>query len=1180
MSADRHTPLASGDSGTLGDAAARDRIATDLDSTLFVDAGAGSGKTAALIGRLLNLIAHGTPLSRITAITFTEAAAAELRVRLRRELERAAVRGEPWAPAALGDLDGAALCTLHSFAQRILRSAPLQAGLPPEVEVRDAIESELAAADRADHLLDRWWDEMEFARVMVRLDACGIQPRTIRSMIRLLDNNWDRLEGCDLDPPPVTEIAVAPVIEAVVRALEMRSECRDESDRLLQYLDTEVANFGATLITAWQRGQSERSGDADVDEAVSDVVVLGALNSRKLKPGNKGGAKAWTNKAAVVEAIREIERRRAALVDSVGSSATAVLVADAAREILRTAEQRRRSGRLEFHDLLVLCRRVLRSDAQVRQRVHETYDRLLLDEFQDTDPIQIELAILIASGPAARPSHDWFEQEIEPGRLFFVGDPKQSIYRFRRADISLYLRSRARFADGLCELTTNFRTVHSIVEWVNAMFTALMPPALVDEPSMVEPNVAYARLAAARADQGGVEPVVLLGGPREGSAAEIREAAASELALALRGIVDAATPIVDPELGSTRAVRLGDICVLLPSRTALPDLERALTAEDLPYRLETRSLIWTTQDVRDVMSILQAIDDPTDEIALVAALRTPSLGCADDELAAWRGCGGAWDLHAATPEELVDSHVAAAMNRLRGWRRDLAGAQTAAIVQRVIREGNFFELAAVDPRARDRFRRLRFLSAAAGAFSEDGRGDLRAFLRWTTLQASDTVRVSEPSVYELDDDAIRIMTIHGAKGLEFPVCALFGLSTKAHGQTGPAVLWDESGNPEVKLSGVGRTEGFDALLPADEQMSDQERVRLLYVAATRARDHLIVSLTHSESQKGSLAARLWSVLSSADVAAETDDAQTDDAQTDDAQTDDAQTDDAQTDDAKTQPHLASLNATSNQASSPTPPVSLSPQAVRSAASADEIANLLEHWSVDRDRRLAADPPLVCRPSEIAELCERSVGADAGRDGVDLGGTGDNSRGNFGIHWDVNDAATGHGSEIGTATHTVLETVDLVALDGLEALAFSVADQLGIGELGPLVARLARSAATSPTVVRLVGSEPGRRFWRELPVTATAGSVMLEGVIDLVGQEPDGTLHIVDYKTDAITSEEHLDALSRHYQWQLAAYAEALTVATGLTVSGCTLVFASPARPVERRIGNLAKLREVVQSLHY
>ena len=434
----------------LTDQAARDRISSDLGRTLFVEAGAGSGKTRALVDRVVALIGAGVAMENIAAITFTEKAAAELRDRIRQRLRSAETRedlGEERAEAALHQLDGAAVGTLHSFAQRILSEHPVEAGLPPSVDVLDDIGSQIEFDVRWRDFLDRLLDEPKMGATLLRLEMLAVRLNQIRALAVRLNQNWDRLEGRfpgESDPLPPVDVGE---IGAGLQALaEIKSRCSAGPE------DTLYARIEAV----------EREL-ARLDDSLDDVTQIEVLKSaieagkgrgagRQDNWGDGGQGKA--NKAAATAALKTLAAPRKPgdslsiceqILERASQAALEVLVARLAAFTLDAAEQRRAGGRLEFHDLLVRARLLLRHDTHgpaVRTALRERYQRLLIDEFQDTDPIQVELAALLGCDDPDASGARWTELQPDPGRLFFVGDPKQSIYRFRGADIATFLEAR------------------------------------------------------------------------------------------------------------------------------------------------------------------------------------------------------------------------------------------------------------------------------------------------------------------------------------------------------------------------------------------------------------------------------------------------------------------------------------------------------------------------------------------------------------------------------------------------------------------------------------------------------------------------------------------------------------------------------------------------------------------
>ena len=812
----------------------RHRIRTERAENLFVEAGAGTGKTRALVERVEALVLEdGVPMESIAMITFTEKAATELRDRIRQRFEGS---DNPREQAAIQQLDGAAVGTLHSFAQRILAEHPVEAGLPPGIEVLDEIGSQVEFENQWRQFLDELLDDQSAARSLLSLETAGVKLDHLRSLALQMTDNWDLVEErLDLDPPQPKPIDADALISHFKEVVELRRYCTNDSDKLVEHLDRVEKN------------QDELSNAFDHIEALSLAADMGdkPKSSRAVKPGRVGKAANWDiDVGKVRDAMKELRERCDEAVGEVTTAALGYVGARLGNFVLTAVEERRQSGRLQFHDLLVRARQLLRDKqvgAEVRASLHRQYTHLLLDEFQDTDPIQIEIAVLIATAEPAVDDREWFDLEVAPGRLFLVGDPKQSIYRFRRADIRVYLEARERFGERPA-LTVNFRTVKPIITWINDVFSELIEASPGSQPE-------YAALSPYRSSVDPTGPAVAVLGaePIEGrlNADELRKAESADVAATVAEVLGGADPwqIEDPDEG-WRAARPRDICILLPSRISLSSLERALEANGVPYRAETSSLVYATREVRELMLTLRAISDPTDELATVAALRSFVYGCGDDDLANWRlEHRGGFSLQAPISNDKQGHPVADALLHLQTLHIDRIWLTPAGLLERVIRERAVLESAVATGAPRDVWRRLRFVADQARAWADAGGTDLRSYLEWARLQGADNARVSETVLPETDDDSVRIMTIHGAKGLEFPITVMAGMTTMfQRPQRGPAVLFPPGQPALLKVSSRVASERYDEWKSFNDTMDEHERLRLLYVAATRTRDHLIVCL--------------------------------------------------------------------------------------------------------------------------------------------------------------------------------------------------------------------------------------------------------------------------------------------------------------------------------------------------
>ena len=1117
------------------DEAERLRIRSDLDATLFVEAGAGAGKTTSLVARIVNLVRSGVPITGIAAITFTEKAASELRSRTRQRLE-----SEPGTAtdAALARLDHAPIGTLHSFARRILFDFPIEAGLPPGFAVLDELQSGLAFEEQWDDLLDRLLDDADpdggwiaGGRAFVELcefDGFGVN-KGARRIAEDFRSNWDLVsDRVDLADPGPLRLDTA-TIAALADAIAATPLPADDKQ-----VDT-VAE-----VVALATGLESESLRTRLEAIAALDAKCGHWDTLKTLPGAKSKWKAAFGASGdgALEALRanEVELGRLAheLLERVKRHRRVLLGAILGRFVLDTATERATSGQLEFHDLLVLSRRLLTEHPNVRRLLHERYERVLLDEFQDTDPIQLEVAVRLTadpddpaqavletpdhsttSTPSTPPRSTWRDLRPLPGRLFIVGDPKQSIYRFRRADISQYLRAADQVGADNVRLSANFRSTRAVIDFANDVFGRLIAFEADVQPTF---QALDACRAPALLDHGTVS---LIGADRHddlaanqrttemGSADALRLREATDVAAAVSTALADGWPVYDETLDELRPCRAGDICILLPTRISLPSLEAELRRADLTYRAENSSVVYATSEVRQLLLALRAADDPTDTLALVESLRSPLYGCSDVELWQWKAGGGNWNLWATPPTGFSDHPVADAITHVRSVAERVGTTSAADLLAAVADERRLFDLALAGADARDVWRRLRYVIEQARAWADAGGHGVRRYLQWAVLQASES-RVADTILPEHDHDAVRVMTIHAAKGLEFPITIVAGLTTKPRRATTNGVVW---ANDTWMLAGRGDDGVFVTHQPIDEQMGDAERRRLLYVACTRAVDHLVVSLHRGAPTKSNADYSDWGPLTSAEL-------------------------------------LWAAGAAAPSSGAHTADVHL--HSVAPARAQPGVLDWADHaeWATERDRVFAA----ASRRTGIAatRLSEELAGAD---DVVDDAGLDKRP-----INVELPPWQRGrYGTSIGRAVHGVLQFCDLTTGADIENLARAQCAAEGVIGLEHQVVALARSALAAPIVRSVVD---GAEHWRELFVAAPIGDRVLEGYIDLLVRTPDG-LVIVDFKSDQWSGPVRSSERVGRYRLQLAAYAAALAAALDETIVGGILVRCSPTHDAEQ-----------------
>ncbi len=1095
----------------LIDQPARTRIEQRLDETLFVEAGAGTGKTHELVQRIINLILSGdVQASKIAAITFTEKAAAELYDRVLEELDQQreqatdAQRQQDLAEATT-QLDQAAIETLHAFAGRILRLHPIEAGLPPGYRILDESEGSLKFAERWQQALDELLEDQELAEPLLAAFDAGIELKHLEEIAKVMHEDWDRAEQPEAELK-VEEVDIEPFIAGLNSVARLKSGCQNVEDKMFQRL-ARVEAYAIRL-------------EANLDQPGKLIRLLIPQTATSLKGGRDGNNRNWPEKEHLEARARlkALDERREELRHQLVLSCCAPICNAIRRIIVEYANERRRVGELEFHDLLIRASRLLENDTSVVESVRRRYQRLLIDEFQDNDPMQTRIIDAITQG--------------EPGRAFYVGDPKQSIYRFRRADIEQFNHVKEEMRTGLTQLTQNFRSTPGVTEFVNHVFEPLMAEGAPDQAD-------WENLNAHRDPIAGVEQAVTVVGEGSSRAVDkIRKNEGEALARMIADITASKWQVFDKSIDGCRDARFSDTAVLVPTRTGLRRLLPALEERDIAYRLESRSLVYGSREIRELLNLFRAIEDPTDQIALVAALRSPAFACADDDLYRWKQAGGRWDYRPFAPQQIpIDDPVADSMRWLRKTANRRWEMSISELVGYTIRERRLMELAVAERQPREHWARYRFLLDQARAFCDGGGSTLSEFLTWAEYQAKNDTQVIESVVPEEDQDAVRIMTIHAAKGLEFPIVVFAGLNSPPR-STAPALLWsgekcpkesdctDESdspeesecpdcphepGRPEVRFAKHLETPGFAKLWEREEKLQRDEYVRRNYVGATRARDHLILSVYHKTTKE--------------DAKSKTD---------------------AQVIDTVIKEENVSCRRLTHD-EIPDPPQM---ERENDLTAGDETADERQRWIIERE---AAIQRFGKQPHE-------TVTSASGRNRRTAPRTSSNPRDESNVDqsgdrppWRRGRAATA----LGRATHAVLQVVDLKDPDPeqirQEARAQAAAESLE-GKAAEQIERLVLNATESEVVQDAVSAG---RYWRELYVSAEIEGVQVDGFIDLLFQQTNGKLVVVDYKTDTLRSDEAYDEAVARFRKQAARYALILEESLKMEVDSCVLLFLQP-----------------------
>jgi ATP-dependent exoDNAse (exonuclease V) beta subunit len=861
------------------DAEARTIIATALDDTIIVEAAAGTGKTTALVGRIVTILAEGRArVDEIVAVTFTEKAAGELKLRLRERLDRARVDASEPARGRLDDalkgLEEAHVSTIHGFCADILRERPVEAGVDPLFEVL----TEAGSARLFDEAFGRWLQEQlaspgEGVRRALRRSASGGADGPVD---RLRKAAWELTQWRDFSGPwtrqPFDRRAeIDSIIEELHELATLSRQASSKTDPLLA--GTEPARRLSEEILL-QRSPGEPEGDAEYDGWEAALVDLSRDKAFvRAKSGRGTSYGSGIPRERVVQGRAALQSR----VEQFRMMADADLAALLQQELRGAIDQyddmKAHEGALDFLDLLLGARNLVRGNGQVRSDFQKRFKRIFVDEFQDTDPLQAEILLLLSADEDRET--DWRRVRPRPGALFLVGDPKQSIYRFRRADVSVYRDVCERLAEigaRPVRLSVSFRSVPQIQACVNAAFA----PVMTGDPVTLQ--APYVPLAPHRAALPGQPAVVALPVPAPYKWQYVSPAAVEE---SMPAAVGAFVDWLVHESGWRVTERTGDapvpvaakhVCLLFrrfiswQNDVTRPYVE-ALEARGVPHVLVGGRAFHEREEVEAIRAALAAIEWPDDELSVFATLRGRFFAVGVEALLVWThrfgtaSAGGLkrFPFHPFRVPQIFDGDTPPDVEHLR----PIAGAL--ALLRQLHRRRNYVPVAetlhtllgatrahvgfALRSGGEQALANALHVAELARQFEAGGGISFRAFVDELRV-AAETAQAAEAPILEEDSDGVRMMTVHKAKGLEFPVVILADLTCKLARADAGRWVDQERNVCALKLSGWSPS---DLLLhDAEESARDRaEGERLAYVAATRARDVLVIPAIGDERYDGS-----------------------------------------------------------------------------------------------------------------------------------------------------------------------------------------------------------------------------------------------------------------------------------------------------------------------------------------
>lgn len=1106
------------------DSDARRRIRTSLDESLIVEASAGTGKTTELVNRIVSVLERGAEIQRIVAVTFTHKAAGELKLRLREELDKARGRS-PAIESALQHLEEASIGTIHSFCAQILRERPVEACVDPSFQELNEQES-----GRLYQQAFRAWLEKRLGE-----ESPGLKRAFARLAWR---DSWD-------DSPPLEQLQWAgrkliewrdyttpwhrdafardEEVDTIVRQVR---ELADLSSRPRRVTDSLYKGLApARWLTGWIT-HAESTGRRDYDALESLILKLGRDLRRDLKKGS--GQYGDVAREELVARRDEVLR----WIDEFRRRADADLAVALRAEMIGLVEEyedrKRRAGKLDFVDLLLEVRNLVRDRRDVRAYLQKRFTHLFIDEFQDTDPLQAEILLLLAADDPDEA--DWERATPVPGKLFLVGDPKQSIYKFRRADMVLYRDVRQRLTDrgaGFVTLSKSYRAVRNIQQFVNAAFETEMTGDA--ESGQAD----WAPLEKDRDDPEGRPSVIVLPVPRPYKSRIAKEAINRSLPDAIAAFI---RWLVDRKDWGFRA---RDVAVLFRRRTQAGsdltrDYVRALEARGVPHLVAGSKSFHRREEVETLRTALTAIEWPDDELSVFATLKGSLFAIDDEILLRYRHQHSRLHpFHAPETPDHAFVPVVEALAILKELHRKRNRQPFASTVNALIEATRAHAGFVLRPGGNQILANVVRLADLARNFEMSGGISFRGFVEELAAQA-EKEEASEAPVLEEDSDGVRLMTVHGAKGLEFPVVILADLTANIAAR-----------EPDQFIDSGRRLSATRLLRCAPRELSEHEPqetareraegIRVAYVAATRARDLLVVPAIGDEPFEGWLSPLNKAIYPS-------------------------RPNWRRSKPAEGCPEFGMASVLDRPLDYGEEEFSVKPGLIEPQCGGHAVV-----WWDPSKLALNVDGGYGIREKEIlredggASLTayhdwqlRRAATIDQGVapqfDIFIASEAKDAPSQTVDVRTEFVERAENRpgGRRFGTLVHAILRDVPLAASDEqIARLANLNARAIGAPDEERNAARIAVAAALKhPVIARARSAE---RLHREYPVTLTLDNGrLLDGVIDLAFIEQDQWI-VVDFKTDADVAER-----GSHYERQLRWYAFALSRLTGFAARAVLL----------------------------
>jgi ATP-dependent helicase/nuclease subunit A len=829
------------DKKPLKDKEAREKIRTALDTTLLVEAGAGSGKTHSLVDRMLALLASGKArINTFAAVTFTRKAAAELRGRFQTELEKAvlSVRDREEDKEiydrlahALHYLEQAFIGTIHSFCAKLLKERPIEIALDPDFRELEEIENAI--------FRENCWHEylvkarLEDDEALVSLEKAGLTAEELKEPFDSLSlyPEVEFIGGSDEEPDyrayrreleDFLEMARERVpfvqpekgwdgLQSLMNRCFLRQANLDFKDHGVLMETLELLDKNAGIIQNRWPSKEEALGFRDSFDSFRVSVVREALRQW------------WEFRHSKILAFLK-----------------------PALDFFK--EKRLTQSKLNFQDQLMLASELLRDNPEVRQYFSRRYSHILVDEFQDTDPIQAEVLLYLAGTDTEE--KDWHKLAPRPGSLFLVGDPKQSIFRFRRADIDTYNLVKEQIKEGggeVLHLTTNFRSLDALAEWNNGVFANVFP----NEADRYQ--AAFARMNTVRDEEERLHGVHKISIPKQDRHKESL-------------IVDIDSEKI-ADFISCSLREPSDFMILFRYKKNMTVYARALEKRGIPYEITGSGAFSESEEAREILNLARALNDPDNPIYTVAVLRGIFFGVSDEELYEHKRIGGWFNFLKEEEEraENTEDRVSQSLPKLRQWWGLIREYPATTALEMIFEESGIFNYAASSEMGSSRAGNLFKLLAILRDQEREGAASFAELVDYLDQLVS-VYEIEEMSLTPGRKNAVRLMNLHKAKGLEASFVFLANpVGVKGHdpdkhiirkGMTPEGYFLCSKKTGMYQWTALSQPVGWKDKADEERLYEEAEEQRLMYVASTRAKDCLVVS-----TYEGALGERrAWSSL--------------------------------------------------------------------------------------------------------------------------------------------------------------------------------------------------------------------------------------------------------------------------------------------------------------------------------